>query len=249
MRGIVSIERLALVLIAAVALAGFVVSPALGGPGFLTKKKANKLYLKKKDASRLFLSKGDADSRFLAKGDADSRFPAKGEVYTRPEADSRFLRPEGEIRIVSGPTNWVLGPTFAGPDPSVAYFSDSVRLRSSAEATAFAQITPELPAVLYGRPMKFVGAEFCYTATANARLNFVSLAILTESEKLGIPDVAELVLDGTTRTDDACRTYKAASPVTLGAGDFPVLGVGVNYPTNTLNSDILLGRASFILQP
>ena len=60
-----------LVLIGAVALAGFVVSPALGGPGFLTTQQARKLFVGKGQA-RTFVRKREA-AGLLRKADADTR--------------------------------------------------------------------------------------------------------------------------------------------------------------------------------
>jgi hypothetical protein len=54
-----SILGIVLILIGAVALAGFVVSPALGGPGFLTRQQARKLFVGKGQA-QAFLRKREA---------------------------------------------------------------------------------------------------------------------------------------------------------------------------------------------
>jgi hypothetical protein len=249
----VNLERLALVVIAAVALAGFVVSPAFGGPGFLTKKKADKLYLKK-NAAKALLSKGEASGLYLSKAEADGRFYSRSEAdartYSKGEADGRFLRPEGAIRIASGPTNWVLGPTFfEEPDPKVTYFADATRLRSSAAVTAAAQMMPDLPATLYGRATKIAGAELCYDASSTARLASVILEAFTESDGISAPVLTtSIVEDNTLRTDNNCRTYTASTPVALGPGDYVALVAVVNYSTAS-QSDFLLGRATFLLQP
>jgi hypothetical protein len=228
-----SIERLALLLLATVALVGFVVSPALGGPGFLTTKKANKVFLKKRVANTRFLTKNEAGTLF----------------YSRGEADSRFLRPEGEIRINAGPTNWVVGAAFEGPAPTATYFADAVRLRSTAEAAAFAQLAPEIPVNLYGRPVKIVGAELCYDAGANAELEAVILDMVSESNGIGEPPpITEVVRDQTSRTDNACRSYRAPSPVPLDPNGHLLLAVLVHYPTSSV-SDFLIGRTTFLLQP
>ncbi len=235
-------ERFVLLLLAAFALVGFVVSPALGGPGFLTKQKANRLFLKKRAADRLFLSKRSAGA-LLSKADAGGLF------YSRAEADSRFLRPEGEIRINAGPTNWVLGPTFEGTAPETTYFADALRLRSTTQTTAFPEIAPELPVTLYGRATKILGAELCYSANANAQLQSAFLEIVSESNGPGEPPpLTEVAKDQTTRTDNACRTYRASSPVPIGPNGHVLFGLAVHYPNNSI-SDFLIGRTTFVLQP
>jgi hypothetical protein len=226
-------QRIALGLLAIVAVAGFVVSPALGGPGFLTKKKANRVFLRKGAANRLFLSKAEAGSRF----------------YSRPEADSRFLRPEGETRINTGPTNWVLGLAVEGPPVEATYFADALRLRSTAKAKAVAEITPELPVAQYGRTTKMLGAELCYDADASAELQAVFLEIVSESNGIGQPPpLTEVAKDQTPRTDNACRTYRAVSPVGIGPSGYAIFSVLVRFP-NASTADFLIGRTSFLLQP
>ena len=229
-----SLERLALIPLAAVALAGFVVSPALGGPGFLTKKKANRLFLRKRVANRLFLSKSEAGSLF----------------YSRAEADSRFVRPEGEIRINAGPTNWVLGPNVEGKEPpATTYFADAFRLTSKEEATASAEITPELPVALFGRQMEILGAELCYNADADAILQGAFLELVTESNGIGEPPpLTQVAHDSTPRTDHACRAYRAASAVPIGLDDQLLFAVVVHFPTSS-SSSFLIGRTTFLLQP
>ncbi len=251
MRRRINFERLALVLIAAVALAGFVVSPALGGPGFLTKKKADKLYLKKKAADARFLAKSAAGglatkseiSGLLSSAAADGRF------YSRTEADARFMRREGATRVTATPSLWQSAPIFGGPEPTVVRFVDGFRLTTSEEGVSSAYLTPELPTALYGRAMKLAGVEYCYSAGANAKLGGTFLELFSQTSGPDVPPVTtQVATDLTTRTDSTCRTITAPSPVPLGVGDITVLTVIVEFPTKSSNS-ITLGRATFILEP
>jgi hypothetical protein len=248
-KGRVNIERLALVLIAAVALAGFVVSPALGGPGFLTQKEANKLYLKKKAASRLYLASADAESRFLSRSDADTRFAPRGEAYSRAEADARFLRREGATRITATPSLWRSAPIFGGPEPTVDLFADGFKLTTAEQGVTSAYLTPQLPTTLYGKATKLLGVEYCYSAGANAKLAGTFLELLSQTSGPDVPPgTTKVAEDTTTRTDSTCRTIAAASPVPLGVGDIAVFSAVIEFPTKSSNS-IMLGRASFILEP
>ena len=159
------------------------------------------------------------------------------------------MRPEGEIRINAGPTNWVVGAQFEGPPLKATYFADAVSLTSAKETSAFAELSPEIPVALYGRPLKIVGAELCYDASPSAKLEAVSLEIVSESNGIGEPPpITEVARDQTSRTDNACRSYRAPSPVSLDPNGHVVLAVLVNNPTSS-DSDFLIGRTTFILQP
>jgi hypothetical protein len=245
-------RHLVLGLLAVVAAVGFVVSPALGGPGFLTQQKASKLFLKKGAANRRFVTKDRAASfatkaelnGLLGEAEAGARF------YSRGESDARFLRPEGAIRITAGPTDWTVGANIVGEQkPTATYFADAAKLTSATQVMASAMIMPDLPNSLYGRQTKLVGAEYCYAAQANAKLLTVYLDLLSQTtgpaQPPGITDVAK---DTLARTDSACRTLTATSPVAIGPADFPVMTVLIEYPTNSSQS-ISLGRATFVLSP
>src|SRR3954452_1587512 len=75
------------------------ISPALGGPAFLTVKQAKRIFVAKKTAKATFArkkrvySKPQADARFLTSPQGDARYltPARG--------DARYLRAAGATTL------------------------------------------------------------------------------------------------------------------------------------------------------
>ena len=55
-------------------LGALLVSPAVGGPRFLTLPKAKKVFFTKAQSKKRFLTKGQGAARFLDQGEADSRY-------------------------------------------------------------------------------------------------------------------------------------------------------------------------------
>jgi hypothetical protein len=248
MRGKLNGRRGALIVIGALALAAVVVSPAIGLRGALTPLQAKKFFLKKKAAERIYLSKAAAESRFLSKAEADARFAPKGESYSRSESDALYLRPEGTIEVTTGPSNWVLGPDFLGPLPTVTHFADVTQLQSTGEGVTFAQVAPTLPTVLYGRETRVVAAELCYDASSEAELQFATMQLVEHSTEVGAePPVEEIAIDSTKRTDNTCRTYRPPSPVAIGRDKVLSLVVAINY--TKAGAKFMIGRTSFVLLP
>jgi hypothetical protein len=192
----------AVVVLAIVALGGFVISPAFGGPGFLTTKKAKKLFVTKKSA-KSFLTTSSADGTYLSKASA------AGTYVTKAAADSSYLPASGNIRLAVPPSALVA----ASGGGSVSYFSNETDLHGASSGIFFnAPIT--VPVTLQGHALRLNSVELCYSATlAPATLDAIFLFV---------GGVVKLE-DDTNRHDNACRTYAPANPVALGPNDWVIL--------------------------
>jgi hypothetical protein len=182
--------------ILAFAAIGAVVSPALGGPDFLTLNKAK----------RIFITKGAANRRFL---------PARG-----------------QLKLQVGDTEWVTG---AGSG-AVTYFADAVQLTDPSTDCGLAGCAliaaPDIPLQLLGRHVRVQSFQLCYAANADATLEDVGLVKQTTTTPPP-PTPAFPIDDNTSRTDSACRTYRAAHPLKIGAADDIKLDALVNFANDS----------------
>jgi hypothetical protein len=212
---------------AAAVVGALAVSPALGGPRFLTLSKARKVFISKKGANARFLDQG--------KGDA------------------RYLQPQGEIRISAGPSGWILGPVLTGSADAVKLdeFADSVRVTGNGSPTERELLLdPALPGSLYGRQTKLAGVELCYNAGPLARLADADLGLVAETDGASTPPATlnDVVNDTTERTDGACRTFTAPQPVPIGADEHVVFALLLHF-TGGVTGNFFIGRTTFLLQP
>lgn len=239
-----------LALAAAVALvaAGLVISPAFGGPGFLTKKKASKLYAKKKSV----YTKAAADGRFMTPGQADGRYltpsQADGRYLTQSQADGRYLPAGGEIRVNASPMTWQKISGAPGvnelaelPGLGETTFGGSTKALSGVPVA----IQPTLPTVLAGRPLSLVGVNACYATDAITTLTTARIQLTTNTN--GVGNTTTLLTDTTDRNDDACRDYTLSTPHQLSPDEDVALEFDVDYSANA--GFFGAGRATFILQP
>jgi hypothetical protein len=224
-----------------------IVSPAIGGPDFLTLREAKTVFVTKSVARRTFLSKSAANRRFLTKAAADARFltPAAG--------DAAYLPQSGEIRLQVGHSDWQV----AGFDvPTIKHFADAVILHQTASlcATSVGCIMvahPDIPLSLVGQTVRFEGFEVCYDVSPGATLLLVDASRIPTANLPNQPDPIilspeSMAAENTARTDRACRTYNAPSPVELQPNDNVVLGIGASAP----GAQDLVGiyRTTLILQ-
>ena len=213
---------LVLIGVLALALTATVISPALGGPGFLTKNAAKKTFFTKKKTNQLFLRKSSASSRF----------------YTKDQANSTFLPASGDTTLQISPDNWVA----AGTSATVTHFSGDALLKGSS-GTEFFNAALNLPIELQGRAVKIDSFELCYSATnAGAKLDRVFLFVIRDATAAnpvpGAPGETPID-DNTDRTDSSCRTYAAANPIAIGPSDFAQIVVRNAYTSAT---NVAVGR-------
>lgn len=224
-------------MIAAVAafLAGAVaISPAIGGPGFLTNKKASRIFAKKDQvytksvADATFLSKSEADNKFLPKSEADGRF------LPRSEADGRFLPLSHSIREMVSPDAWV---AFVDGDVTrVVHEQGEGQLTWTGSGAALDvpfNAALDLPQAIQGRTVRVESFELCYETDVNVTLSRVSLVKTSNVTNVDPDGATSTPIDDTTnRTDNNCRTYSGAGPVAIGANDFVQVEVRVDYATS-----------------
>ena len=195
-----------------------IVSPAVGGPNFLTLTKAKKVFFTKKKAN----------SRFLTKAAGYTRSQANTAFLNQAEGDARYLPASGGTRLQVSPDSWVP----ATPTVFVEHQFGIATMKTTAPANDknfFASIA--LPSTAQGAEVAIESLELCYSATnASATLDFVALNItrnITAGDPFPITD--EVIVDGIDRDDQTCRTYAAGGPVPIGPNDFPQLAIRVDF--------------------
>lgn len=199
--------------VATAAVTALAISPAFGGPGFLTKKKATQLFLPKK-AKKLFLTQ--AESKKLTESAAtetDKKIAAATSgLISKAQADSAYLPSKGSVQLQVSPTNWISAS--AG---SVNYSTSAVDLGSSGAASdQFFNVALTLPSVLAGHPVSINSFELCYDAAPTATIDRVFLFTNTPTSANVTPSGTTPINDETDRTDATCRTYAGAAPIPIG---------------------------------
>ncbi len=200
--------------IATAAITALVISPAFGGSGFLTKKKAGQLFLTKKQATKLFLTKTEGKKLTeSAAADADKKIAAATSgLVSKAQADSSYLPAKGSIQLQVSPSNWI-----SASSGSVDYSTSAVELKSSGTASdQFFNVALTLPSVLAGRSVSIKSFELCYDVGASATLDRVFLFTNTPTSAEVSPLGTTPINDETDRTDATCRTYAGAAPVPIG---------------------------------
>lgn len=209
--------------LAAVALAGFVVSPAFGGPGFLTLTRAKKIfvtkasagayltkteaaagYLGKGDASSTYLSKADAGSTYLGKGEAESTYLSKADAQRgyvgKAEADAKYLPSSATSTYEVSSANWVA----MSASSTVTYAANVVQLLGTGEPMFTAATT--LPAEIQGRPVSIAGMELCFSLPVGT----VTDIMLVVGNEAPINDSGPYFAGG-------CINHELPTPVPIGS--------------------------------
>ncbi|MBL8062646.1 MAG: S-layer homology domain-containing protein [Anaerolineales bacterium] len=149
----------------------------------------------------------------------------------------------GNILISAGFGNW---HPFNSTDPlSYTYFSSQTQVTRSSIGSSFLSINPDIPTVLYGKSLKFMGVEFCFDTFASTSLNYVE--INTYSHTTGSLGRNLRFSDPTTRTGNECRLYTLSSPIVLTADAGVNLFIQVNWTAAA--SQFAIGRTTFIFEP
>lgn len=209
-----------LVLVGAIAIGAYAISPAVGGGPFNLKK---------------------AKKTFFTKSQSDARYAAAGSSYSKSEADGRFLARSGQTIVAFHGADWqsngangallVTGPllnNFAAHSPSTDTYSFQLPL--------------VLPVQIAGLPQKLVSVDYCYVTHTATTIQSVGLY----KPDAGPPTPIAGTSDTTSRTDDACRTLVPTAPEPLGPMDAVILSMAVDF---TGSSDLQLGRVTATLAP
>ena len=183
---------LVLVGVLALALTATVISPALGGPGFLTKSGAKKTFFTKKKTNQLFLRKSSASANFLpASGDTTLQISPDNWVATGSATVAHFSG-EADLKGSSG----------------TEFFNAAINLPTQLQGRAVKIDSFEL---CYDATIANAKLDRVFLfVTKNA----------TASDPIPSAPGATPIDDDTDRTDSTCRTYAAAGPVTIGPNDF-----------------------------
>ena len=221
------LSRRSLMALAAVAIliAAVAVSPSIGGPSFLTLKKAKKKFFTKSAATSLFAAKADVYT--------------KGEVYNRTEADGKFLPSSGQIRWSVPWASWVNETSSPANVPD--YFGNLVQFTGG--NNSFFSAPVQLPVALLGRSPTLTALELCYAVTPAGVLDLVNVARSTATAASSTPGTSLVISNDTDRTDSNCRTYTPASPVALGPND----AIQVQLRLDLTGGSVDVSRATVIV--
>lgn len=126
----------------------------------------------------------------------------------------------------------------------VVRYSNGVYFRKAAAGSSFITLPVTTPVSLYGKSLQLLAFEFCYTASASARLTYFELN--SESSDTGPNSSTRLATGTTVLTDSTCRYQTLTTPRTLTANDALNLYLEVDW---TVPSDFILGRTSFVFAP
>ena len=158
-------------------------------------------------------------------------------------AASGYVQNSGAIFVSTGSSNWT---ALNSTDPiSWTFTTNATWASSSGAGSFFLTAHPSIPTALYGKNLELKGATLCYSASASAEITRVEV-VQSRYSTSGIGAANVVVNDGTTRTDDACRTYPLSTPVTLSSLDDVSLVLSVTY---TAADTLFLGQSGLTLAP
>jgi hypothetical protein len=235
-------------------LAAVLVSPALGGPNFLTLTKAKKVFFTKKQSNSKFLTKsagytrGQADAAFLNQSEGDAAFltPAEGNAayLDQAEGDARYLPADSDTRLQISSDNWQGANSLL----TVDYLYGQANLGTTgplADQFFFAPVT--IPQSLQGREVSIVNFELCYSgASPNATIDNVLMAVTQDASAANpFPLPTEVNADNTNRDDTTCHVFLPVSPYPLQPNDMVQIGVRVDFATAA--GEIAVGRLTMNL--
>ena len=146
----------------------------------------------------------------------------------------------GNIYINAGLNDWVIN----GSGESILYYTNVIELHAPGAGTYGYQITPDLPATLYGRQMYTHSVKLCYDATHGASLAGVYFRHYAGG---ATPTIYRELIDTTARTDATCREYVFPTDGSLWGSDHVVLFIQGSF-TSSANS-IWIGSTTFTLKP
>ena len=149
----------------------------------------------------------------------------------------------GLILISAGYGDW--RPLISTDNIVYEIYSNVVYLKKASTGTSYLSLHPSIPTVFYGRSLKLVAVELCYTASTNAVLSYIEVNTYTHTNSAG-PRTLQFS-DNTDWTDSACRYYALPTAVTLTSEDGANIFIQGNW--NTANSPLVIGRTTFVFAP
>lgn len=216
-------RTLGLAAVALLAVGGTFISPAVGGPNFLTLPKAKKA----------FFTKSQTKAKFLRKANAYNRAQANARFLDPAEGDSRYLPISGATRLQISPNDWVSANPGGTSSVSFSSTSSGTDLRTgSANTDQKFRAGLTIPSSLQGRQTRITSFELCYEADAPfVVIDRVSLMVTSATPAQPVSPGTTPIEDLTDRGDEACRTYSGAAPVVLGPNDMASVIVWVDFTT------------------
>lgn len=170
-------------------------------------------------------------------------FTTRGQAAQWLQKASNIPPSTGLILISAGYGDW--HPFFSTDNVTNEIYSNVIYLKRTTTGSSFFSLHPSIPTVFYGRSLKLVAVELCYTASANAVFSFIEINTYTHTTSAG--SRTQQFSDDTDRTDSACRYYALPTPVTLTSEDGANIFIQGNW--NSANSPLIIGRTTFVLAP
>jgi hypothetical protein len=159
-------------------------------------------------------------------------------------AASGYVQNSGNIYVQVPYASW--RPRSSTDPLNITYYSDTAGFNRTATGGSDLTIGAAIPTSLYGKALAFVGFQMCYGTNPGNSISSVSVYKVTQTAA-GSGGETVVASDSTSRTDDACRTYSPASPITMTSSDqFQIYVFG---SWTTAGTEIWLGRVTAILQP
>jgi hypothetical protein len=148
----------------------------------------------------------------------------------------------GVILITPGNAEW--HKYLSTDDINFKNYSNQIYLSKATTGNAYLTLQPSIPTALYGRSLKLLGVELCYTAAGNAYLDYLEINTFTSTDGSGTRVVR--FSDITDRSDSACRYYVLSTPFTLTSKSGANIYINVSWSTPGV--DFIIARTTFVLQ-
>ncbi len=165
----------------------------------------------------------------------------RGQMAVFMQRQAEIPPSTGPIYVNAGLSNWV--KTGGGTHYS-EYYTDYTHLRAPGAGVYGFQISPDLPATLYGRQLRAHSVKLCYDAAPGAILSGVYFRHFTGGS---VPFVFNEIVDLADQTDAACREYVFPSDGSLWGSDHISLYISIDFAGA---ADVFkIGATTFTLMP
>jgi hypothetical protein len=166
----------------------------------------------------------------------------RGEMAVFMQRIAEIPPSTGNLYINAGLNDW---DTNGVSSNYITRYSSYIQLRAPGAGAYGFQITPDLPATLYGRQMYTHSVKICYDATYGASITGVYFEHLIWNGAGW--DIYRIVQDTTTRTDATCREYTLPTDGSLWGSDHVVVYLTANFTSS--GDHIRIGATTFRLVP